>query len=316
MKCPICQSENYEGAKFCLQCGAPLPKPPSRAKRFFIALLKALCYYALFFGIQSVVIAFYEFALIFGEMSGGLLDNYLYGGEFVLPESLYDTLMEKLQQNVHILMILSAAITLLFLFLFFQLRRKKPFEEMALRPAPPSKLGMALLLGLGLQFFVTITMAFLPIPEQMLESFAENNELLHGGPIALELISVAVITPLLEEIIFRGLVFTRLRRGMSAFLAVGIGAAIFGAAHGHIIAFVYAGCLGILLTLLMLKCGDSILVPICCHAGFNGGSYLIELTLGEGESLPLMLMFYFVSIALTVVSAYGIFRTPAQEIEE
>lgn len=315
MKCPICQRENYEGAKFCLHCGAPMPKPPSRVKIFFIALLKALCYFALFFGLQTVIMAFYEFALIFGEMSGGLLDSYLYGSEFALPESLYDTLMEQLRQNVHLLMILSAAVTLLFLFLFFQLRRKKPLEEMAMRPAPVPKMGMALLLGLGLQFFVTITMAFLPIPEEMLESFAENNELLHGGPLGLEILSVALVTPILEEIIFRGLVFTRLRRGMSAFLAVGIGAAIFGAAHGHIIAFVYAGCLGILLTLLMLKCGDSILVPICCHAGFNGGSYLLERTLGNGESLPLMLMFYFVSIALTVMSAYLIFRTPAEETE-
>ncbi|MBQ4043448.1 MAG: CPBP family intramembrane metalloprotease [Clostridia bacterium] len=316
MKCPNCQRDNYEGAKFCLHCGTPIPQPPSRARKFFVALLKALCYFGLFFGVQTMVIAFYEAALIFGEMSGGLIDSYLYGGEFVLPESLYDTLMEQLQQNVHLLMILSAAVTLLFLFLFFQLRRKKPLEEMAFRSAPASKMGMALLLGLALQFFVTITMAFLPIPQEMLESFAENNELLHGGPLALEILSVAVVTPILEEVIFRGLVFTRLRRGMSAFIAVGVGAAIFGAAHGHIIAFVYAGCLGILLTLLMLKCGDSILVPICCHAGFNGGSYLLELTLGDGESLPLMLMFYFVSIALTVMSAYLIFRTPAQEIEE
>ena len=74
--------------------------------------------------------------------------------------------------------------------------------------------------------------------------------------------------------------------------------------------------LGILLTLLMLKCGESILVPICCHAGFNGGSYLLELVLGEGNNLPLMLAVYFFSIALTIIVGYLIFRTPAEEIEE
>ena len=67
MKCPYCQHDNYDGAKFCLQCGAPMPKPPSKAKTFFIALLKALAYYALFYGVQSVVIVVYEFVLILGE---------------------------------------------------------------------------------------------------------------------------------------------------------------------------------------------------------------------------------------------------------
>ena len=316
MKCPVCQRENYEGAKFCMHCGTEMPKPPSRAKQFFVALLKAFCYYGLFFGLQSAVLLIYEFALIFGEMSGGMIDSYLYGGQFTIPETLYETLMEQVQQNVHLLLILSAALTLLFLFLFFQLRRKKPFEEMALRSASPVKMGTALVLGAALQFFVTITMAFIPIPEDLLESFAESSKYLHGGPLGLELISIAVVTPILEEIIFRGLVFTRLRRGMAPFVAVGVGAAIFGAAHGHIIAFVYAGCLGILLTLLMLKCGESILVPICCHAGFNASSYLIDLTLGTGDNPPLLLMFYFISIALTVLSAYLIFRSPAPEEEE
>ena len=202
MKCPNCQRENYEGAKFCLHCGTPIPQPPSRARKFFVALLKALCYFGLFFGLQTVIIAFYEAALIFGEMSGGLIDSYLYGGEFILPESLYDTLTDQLQQNVHLLMILSAAVTLLFLFLFFQLRRKKPLEEIAFRSAPLSKMGMALLLGLALQFFVTITMAFLPIPEEMLESFAENNELLHGGHAAPAMLAAMLIFLVAFVIIF------------------------------------------------------------------------------------------------------------------
>jgi len=314
MKCPICSHENYEGARFCLRCGARLPQPPSRAKLFFSALLKALCYYALFFGMQSAVVFFYEFFLILGEMMSMAIDggfNFEFG---VLPSELMDSLMAQLSQNVHLILILSAALTLLVLFLTFQLRHKNPLAEMAIRPAPAAKLPAALLLGLALQFFVSITMAFLPIPEDVIESFNENSELLYGGgPLWIELISIAVVTPILEEIIFRGLIFTRLRRGMSAGLAVGIGAVIFGAAHGHIISFVYAGCLGILLTLIMLRCGDSVLAPIFCHAGFNGGSYVLNLLLGEEESLPLMLMYYLASLALAVMSGYLVFRSPSVE---
>lgn len=312
MKCPNCHRENYEGAKFCVHCGAPQPKPPSRGRRFFSALIHALLYYMFFYVMQSIVIGVYEAALIVGEMSDSLLNSYLYDG--TIPGYVYERLIEQLQENVHLLLILSAAITLLILSLTFRLRHKNPLDEMAIRPAPPSKMACALVLGVALQFFVTLTMAFLPIPEALIESFNENNELLYGGPLTIELISVVLVTPILEEVIFRGLVFTRLRRGMPIALAMAFAAVIFGAAHGHIISLVYAGCLGLLLSLLMLQCGDSILVPICCHMGFNGGSYLLQSLLGDTESLPLLLSVYLISIALTVFVGYAIFRKPSDEI--
>ena len=49
MKCPRCQTENYEGANFCTACGCMIPKE-SRAKKLFMTLLRALLYVALFMG--------------------------------------------------------------------------------------------------------------------------------------------------------------------------------------------------------------------------------------------------------------------------
>lgn len=317
MKCPNCQRDNYPGAKFCLGCGAPLPQPPSRGKMALIALLKAAAYYGLFFVVQTSVMFFYEIALLMPEafrlgLSGGAIDGDL-------MERLTKTLMDSLSQNIHILLILSGALTLLILFFFYHLRKKNPLDEMHLTGTPLPPLVMALVLGIAVQFFVSITLTFLPIPESMIESFNENRstELIYGGgPLWLELISITVVTPILEEVIFRGLIFTRLRRAMSAFLAVGVCAVIFGAVHGHIIAFIYAGLLGILLCLLMLRVNDSVLAPIFCHMGFNFGSYLVNWTFGETVNMPLMLAFYFVSIALTLLCAYMIFRRTDQEAEE
>lgn len=308
MKCPHCSFENAPDAKFCIHCGSALPQQPSRARRAVTAILKALCYYFLFLGVQSAVIFLYECVLIFRESMGMAMSGSALEFEAIYSE-LMQNVLTQLYANIHTLMILSAALTFLCLFLLFQLRHKNPLAEMSVRPAPVSKMAIALVLGVAVQFFVAITLSLIPLPQSLVESFNENSALLYGGgPLWLEIVSVAVVTPILEETIFRGLVFTRLRRGMSTSLAVGVAAVIFGAAHGHIISFVYAGCLGILLSLLMLRCGDSILVPICCHAGFNAGSYLLSMALGETDSLPLIMAYYFASIALTVLCTYAIFR--------
>ena len=313
MKCPYCQRDNYPGAKFCMGCGAPLPQPPSRAKKVMTALLKALAYYGLFFVVQSAVIFFYEMAVLAPElMQIGLAGAFDEKQIAALTESLMDTL----SRNIHILLILSGALTLLILFFFFQSRRKNPLDEMHLTGTAPLLLPSALILGIALQFFVCITLSLLPIPESVLESFNDNRstELIYGGgPLWLELISIAVVTPILEEVIFRGLIFTRMRRAMSAFLAVGISAVIFGAVHGHYIAFIYAGLLGILLCLLMLRGNDSILAPIFCHMGFNFGSYLVNWSLGDTESMPLMLAAYVASLALIILFGYLIFRRTGED---
>jgi len=319
VKCPICSFENPDGARFCQNCGLQFPGQPPKKPNPFVCLLKALCYYLLFFGMQSLVLVVYIFSLVFGETMGLVMNPGASYEDFYsedIMNGLMESTMERLAENMHLLLILSGALTLLFLFLFFQLRRRNPLQEISLRPAPVSKLLLALVLGAALNFFVSITMSLLPIPEILIETFEENSALLYGSsPLMLELFSIAVLTPILEEVIFRGLIFTRLRRGMHTVIAMIIGALIFGSAHGHIISLIYAGALGVLLTVLMIKCGDSILVPIFCHAGFNGGSYLLTAILGDTESLPLILGFYMVSLALTVLSAYLLLR-PAQQPEE
>ena len=312
MKCPQCGRELPDGSRFCTGCGLAQPKTPSRARKFFSALGHAICYYLLFFGIQSLVIAGYESALILSEALPALYGGY--SGDFYdLYMRLLDAVYDRLRQNLHILLILSAALTILLLCIWFRARHKKPFAQMHIRRAAPAALPLALVLGAALQFVTAITLAFLPLPESLIDSFNQNADLMQGGPLLLELISVVIVTPLLEEIIFRGLVFSRLKRGMAAPLAVALSALIFGAAHGHIISLVYAGLLGVILACLMQRYNDSILPGVFCHAGFNGASYLLAMV--DTESVPLLLAADAAALAVTVLCLYLLFRRPAAEAE-
>lgn len=316
MICPRCQAPAEDGTTFCTQCGTRLAPPaPSPFKKGLFALLRALCYYFLFIGVQAALIFIYEFAISFTlalqNTTNAMIDgNY----EFDL-DAVIGAVTDRLLQNIHIILILSALITILIVFLSFRIRHKDPLAEAHVRPISPIAVAPALVLGAALQVFTALTMALIPIPEETINSFNESSELLTGGPFALEFLSVVIITPIIEELIFRGLVFTRLNRGMKTWLAVALSAVIFGWAHGHIISFVYAGLLGVCLALLMKRQNDSILAPILCHAGFNGTSYLIGL-LGEEINTMLFFALFFVSVALAVLCAYVLLRKPAPTASE
>ena len=302
MYCPKCGREAEAGARFCVRCGtpfpvAPLPQKPSRAKTVLFACLRAAAYFLFFVVMQNIVAVGYIFLHIFRFVMQGAM-----GG--LDPATLYDraysTAVEALTQHLHMLLILSTLLSILILCVQFRLRHKNPLAEMHVRSVPLSRLGAALLFGASLQILVSLLLSVLPIPESLVESFNENAELLYGGPIVWEFIDVALFTPIIEEITFRGLIFTRLRRGMAAGVAVAVSAVVFGIAHGHIISFVYAGALGALLAVMMLKNNDSILVTICCHAGFNAASYLLQLI--TSDSIPL---FAAIGLAAAAAACFG-----------
>ena len=72
----------------------------------------------------------------------------------------------------------------------------------------------------------------------------------------MEILCLAVFTPILEELVFRGILFGRLKDMLSKPFAVGISALIFAAVHVNIVQFIYALILGVVLALLMDRAGN------------------------------------------------------------
>ena len=79
----------------------------------------------------------------------------------------------------------------------------------------------------------------------------------------------AGFTPFAEEYVFRGLVYTGLRRRFPPLLSVFVSAACFGLYHGELIQGTYAFCMGLILGLSMEHAGD-IRMPWLLHGLANG----------------------------------------------
>ncbi|MDO5538931.1 MAG: type II CAAX endopeptidase family protein [Eubacteriales bacterium] len=103
----------------------------------------------------------------------------------------------------------------------------------------------------------------------------EVQEALFGSSFIVQLTGLGIIIPLMEEVLFRGLVYKRLKGYTKNVWAAILGAsALFAVYHGNIIQMMFAFPMGILLVILYRK-WDSLKAPVTFHAAVNISSVLI-----------------------------------------
>ncbi|MDR3595620.1 CPBP family intramembrane glutamic endopeptidase [Clostridium sp.] len=98
-------------------------------------------------------------------------------------------------------------------------------------------------------------------------------------------IYITLVAPICEEILFRGIVFTKLKSSFNLILAVFIQALFFGLAHGglsgNVVQSVHAGLTGVIYGITFLL-ADSILAPILLHF-LNNFFVTVIILFGFGE---------------------------------
>ena len=91
-----------------------------------------------------------------------------------------------------------------------------------------------------------------PLIKSSLESFFEHNEILNANPI-LAFISVVILAPIVEEIIFRGVIFNEASKYKGGAFPIIISALLFGLAHMQPIQIVYAFISGLIFAFVYSK---------------------------------------------------------------
>ena len=109
----------------------------------------------------------------------------------------------------------------------------------------------AALIGFGLNNLILMS----PIAA-VSTGFAEANSHFYGSTLVLELISSAILTPILEELVYRGIIYARLRRMMNFVPAMLTASLIFAAMHFNLVQFLYAFIFGMVLVIYMERTGN------------------------------------------------------------
>ena len=81
------------------------------------------------------------------------------------------------------------------------------------------------------------------------------DQTIYSQPVWLILLTVGVVAPVSEELLFRGLLFSRMKDWIKPWLAVVFSAAFFGLYHGNVVQFIYAFLMGILFAVIYHRTG-------------------------------------------------------------
>lgn len=151
--------------------------------------------------------------------------------------------------------IIAAAVTIPFMYF----ASYKPTQEMfAQKPKISKELALNVLfvivITLLISFALNNIISMTPLV-QMSNGYAQANENFYGSTLVLELIGSAILSPIMEELVFRGIVFGNLRKLTGLAQSVVLSALLFGLIHFNIVQFTYAFLLGIVLALFMYKSG-------------------------------------------------------------
>lgn len=123
--------------------------------------------------------------------------------------------------------------------------------------------AVAALIGFALNNIICMT----PLVE-MSEGYQDASQNFYGSTLYLELLGSAIITPLLEELLYRGIIYKRMEK-MTGFLpALFTSSFIFAFMHFNLVQFIYAFLLGLVLACMMHEKGH-MYVAVAGHMGAN-----------------------------------------------
>lgn len=165
------------------------------------------------------------------------------------------------------------------LVLFSKLYRRKGSslnEEVNYRPETIDwkKAAVFLVFGMAAAVVLSAVLTLFPV-RSVLSSYSEaSGRMYKGNDLVFAIGTTVFLGPVLEEVVFRGLLLNRLLEGFSERTAVYVSAALFAVFHGNLLWILYAFAMGLFMTRLSMK-EDGIFYPICIHAGFNFPSAII-----------------------------------------
>jgi len=222
----------------------------------------------LYLMIQFIITLLYTFILgvIIGieEASSGI---------FLTSEESIEIIQARTDHRI----IVIVSVMIFFLIMFPQFKKEWKKENFwSFGTVKPIYILLYLIFGISFNTVVVGIMNMLPtMPQQPTDGMIGNN-------LILEIIAIGLLAPIVEEIIYRGIVQKRLTKMLKVPVALVLQALIFAVIHFHLVQGTYAFIFGIIVGLIYIWSG-SIWSAIVVHIAFNSMSVIMTNILGDTE---------------------------------
>ncbi len=231
------------------------------------------------------------------------------GSQFVvvfvcaLIEKLFSVCVGSMEMTVA-----AGILTLISYFIIFKRRKKNFFSEIRLVKMPIPSCLLMFFFGASLNIATIFIFALIPFPESWLTQYGEMSSVITDSAMWLQILTSVIVAPVVEEVVFRGLIHNTLKASMPMFAAMLASALVFGMVHGAIIWIIYAGTLGFLLSWVYEKY-KSLLACVCLHFGYN----LCGVLLAVLDAVPVLLLL--VATLLSIAIIFYVQLTSKNKIE-
>ena len=191
---------------------------------------------------------------------------------------------------------------------------------LVLRPKTVDGVSMSVVSPTTTILTVVLTFAIMPLVmfiNSLTSLFAENSvdtvltHIVNNNPLWLNLLIIALLPAVVEEFIFRGLIFNGYKR-RNPFMAILLSAALFGLIHMNINQFSYAFVIGVIFGFMVYATG-SLLPSILSHFIINGTSVVISHLSVDSATEPVatevkigIADYIYVYVALGVIAIIGL----------
>lgn len=213
----------------------------------------------------------------------------------------------------HILLI-SGGVQLIYLvgvILILKLRKVKFSEKCGFIPVSPKHYILPCFAALSFSLCSNILQEILPIPQSVMGETTDMN----GNNLIAFIAAIFIIAPVTEELVFRGLIVTKLLETVGILPAVIIGALLFGVIHlmtGSAVTGVHAFLGGLIFGLAYVK-SKSLWVAIGAHFTGNIGGILSDLISELNFSFKITLAV--IGGIMAVVICALLIRKPAEKVQ-
>lgn len=178
------------------------------------------------------------------------------------------------------------------------LRKQKFFEICNFKKVKFHYLIIALILGFTLNSineYLLLQLLKFDIFKDALTKFMFMSEMITSTNTIIAILGVGIVGPIIEEVIFRGLIFKELEKMMPISLVIVVQGILFGIYHLNLVQFIYTTLIGILLGVAYILT-KSLWVPIFIHIVNN----ISALFISEDQRI-INFPFFIISIIITGV---------------
>ncbi|NLZ33824.1 MAG: CPBP family intramembrane metalloprotease [Clostridiales bacterium] len=237
----------------------------------------------------------------------GMVIGFIYAATSLSSGSEVDILgiENYIGSSMSIIFILNNIITAVTILIIYRVRKKNIKEELQFIKSNNLNMIIAIILGLSIWLFDSGVLSIIQEAGLLAEHFATMEETLSPitqGNMFIVIISVGIIGPFVEELIFRGLIYKTLIKKFSVLWTIIIQAILFGLFHFNLIQSAYATLMGILLGYAVYKT-KSIWPAVLMHIVNNLASSIIP------ELVPEAIITRGVHIAFIILGTIGVFAS-------